>query len=197
MASSKYSGPLIGSSQHDLSDELIELYMTHKKLTDIRNLQIIHANILYFAKYDEPLYPQTLDQFGPDRLAAFVAGHSELVKYHVAFMNSTQLYMYTQMEEELKEKGEYQKTDQTFPQLGFALLRLFGLEEFMPIFLAKNPPLADQIYFVRYFEEPMFSGKPLYVHFHHENNMYAGLLLAVAQMDVEKLTQLQDELLSD
>jgi hypothetical protein len=174
----------------DIDNELIVHYMTMRTLTTILNLQIVHANILYTAKYGTALYPNS--SFCHQQTVEFIKNNKELVQYQTAFMNSTQLYFYNQLDPSIKERSMV--TNENFPQLGFSLLRLFGVIDFMTSYLVNNPPLESQIYFERYFDDLMFAGAPMYSYFHVPENMFAGLGLVVSELNVSSLKQLETEL---
>lgn len=174
----------------ELDNQLLVEYMTFKSLTDIKNLQLIHANVLHYGKFGTRLYPLT--QFGDEQTKHFYEENQHLVNFHMAFINSTQLYLYsTTFEPKLKEISQI--SSETHNEIGFSILRLFSIEDFMVIYMSQNPPLTDQIYFERYFDEKVFRGAPLMVYFHHPNNMYAGITMAVANLEEDTLSKLREQ----
>lgn len=143
---------------------LISEFMTLKNFVDAPMLSAIQANILYYAKYQQIPYTIALDDFGCDKIHDFIFDNPELIIEQLLFLDSFLLYIETRKEDSECEK--YNPDDELHDELGFSLLKLLSFEDFMIIYSTEIPPLEEQTYYTKYFDEYMFQGKNLFYYAH-------------------------------
>jgi len=206
----------IRCDMNECPDELMAEYMILKEQAPVRNLCIAHGNILSMGKHGE-MWEDVDELFDVERTVAFIQNHPDLVLMQMAFLNSLPLFTLTRMDLE-PDSGEGEpnirehlpegvvETDAAYEELGFTLLDLIMKEDFLLYYLHDNPPMEDQIYFTRYFEEYMFGGRNLFYYLYKETNGYMSLVrlatLAAkgdeeAQKSLDKVTELVDKMLED
>ncbi len=144
-----------------VSPIIMEEYMRMKNFIEIPMLTAIHANILCFLKFHEVPYPPGLDDFGEEAIMSFIENNQELVIEQCVFLDSFLLYI--ESRKEGYEIDEKQPTDRDLhDELGFSLLKLMTYEDFMIVFSKRIPPIHEQTYYTKYFDEYMFKGKNLF-----------------------------------
>lgn len=163
-----------------ITDELLAEYMVMKEFADIVNLRRAHANVVYVGKYESSLLyvdDEWIELFPYDRVVQFIQDHPVLVLAHMSFLNSLPLYALTRIESTNREDLSSKVVEGTIDELGFSLLHLLSLKDFLMMYLQQNVPLEDQLYFSRYFDEYMYGGKNLFAYFENPNNLFYGALL--------------------
>lgn len=186
-----------------INNEILREYMFLKEMPDIINLRYAHANTLYLAKYGEFCYLDEGLEWLKQEAIDFVKANAQLVVTQLAFLNSTQLYILCQMKDGIYREqltSDSKMTDEAFVELGFTILKLYTVKDFLLQFLADCPEMHNQIYFKRYFEEYMFNGKNLFAYFSNDKNAYMGLVnLMTSSMidnDQEATNELNEMLLT-
>ena len=180
-----------------VTDELLYEYLTLTEFTDIQNLQYIHANILYLGKYGEVLYDELLTYYSVDDMIRFIQANPTLIQTQMAFINSMPLFIDAHKgigEDEPNKEHAKKSTDKLYDELGFSIISLFSLSDFLMSYLRLNIDIKDQIYFTRYFDEYMYGGKNLFGLFNNNMNSYMGLVQLVtdAEHDAEAKQVLDD-----
>ena len=153
----------INCSFTQVNDNLLREYLTMKNFTNIHVLQLIHANLLYYAKYNEVLYPETLELFNEEHMIEFLQANVDVIVEQLVFLDSMMLYMLTRS---LGEDEEQELTllvdDQVYDEIGFSVIQLVDLSDFLICYSTVMPELDEQTYYARYFDEYMFQGKNLF-----------------------------------
>lgn len=180
-------------------------YLTMRDRAEVNVLAKIHANILYFAKYQEVLFEEVLELFNFDSIVEIVTSNSQLIVAQLAFLNSMPLYVQTCMggdENTVRSEHELVKnvTDEVYVGINQNLFQLFTLDMFLICFLEKSNSFDDQVYFKQHFESNMYGGKTLFGWFCVPGNQYFTLCQHVASsvisgLDRYKLLSLYTELL--
>lgn len=173
-----------------ITPEFMVSYMTSTSTScTILNAQRVHANILYYAKCQEILYTDVLDLFTEQQICEFIKANVDMIWLQVKFVNSIELYITTcgdrddsegAVDESLATKYHTPVDEQLHPEIGFTVLKLFGLEEFLMIWNEHYVPLNEQTYFKRYFEEYMFDGNNMFSKVAVPGNLYFGLAVFIA-----------------
>lgn len=124
-------------------------------------LTAIHANILCFLKYHDVPYPPGLEHFDEEAMITFIEDHKDLVIEHCIFLDSFMLFVESRKKNYKKREGQ-PTDDELHDELGFSLLKLLTYEDFMIVFHRRIPPLYEQTYYNKYFDEYMFKGMNLF-----------------------------------
>lgn len=187
-----------------ITDELMEEYMQLKEFTNIMNLQRTHANILYLAKFGEMLYFDYEYAWCMDECVEFAKTHHNILLNQLAFLNSIPLYLLTRLgatdTEEfgpLKDQLITTQTDKQFDEIGYSVVKLFTIKDFLMAYLHANIPLSDQIYYTRYFDDYMFNGSNIFTYVFNEKNAYAGLFQLIVETETDDESKKRLELLLD
>lgn len=189
-----------------ITPKLLEEYMQLKEFCNVVNLKLTHANVLYLAKYGEVLYTEQDRLLSLDDSIDFAMTHHNILIHQMAFLNSMPLYILTRLGAKegdrygpLKERLVTLESDEQYDEIGYSLIQLFTVPDFLLAYLHTNIPLEDQIYFVRYFDEYMFNGGNIFSYVFHEKNAYAGLFQLVSDMDAgdDEATTTVTNLLAD
>ena len=174
-----------------ITDELLVEYMRMKDVTEIVNLRMVHANVLFFGKYEYVLYVDNEDaaigSYDADDLTRVIQANPHLVLTQMALLNSLPLFIFSRHGASSEDEHGLEDVRNSLPDgvlidntlhedIGFAILRLFTLEDFLLMYLAKNVEVTSQIYFTRYFEEYMFSGRNLFYYINRDANAYMNLI---------------------
>jgi hypothetical protein len=179
--------------------ELMAEYMILKEFTDITNLRENHANILYLAKFGEMLKIESEYSWKIDDCIDFAKTHHDILIPQMAFTNSIPLYIFSRLYAEegelygpLKEEIVQHEEPGQIDEIGYSLIKLFTLKEFLLAYLAKNIPLQEQVYFTRYFDEYMFSGSNLFSYVFSEKNIYANIIHLLTSESSDDKQRLDD-----
>jgi len=144
-----------------VSSTMMEEYMVMKNFLESPMLTAIHANIIYFLKYQEIPYTIALEDFDIEAIIKFIDEHEDLVIEQAVFLDSFLLYITTCKEGEVIPVGQPVDTE-LHDELGFSIIKLLNHEDFMIVFSKTIPPLDEQTYYTQYFDEYMFKGKNLF-----------------------------------
>ena len=174
----------------NITPELILEYMKLKEFTNIANLQYTHANILNLAKHGEMLYSEDAGLMPMDECIEVAKNNNELLIHQLALINSIPLYILTRLgasEDEpfgpLYDTVITHKTNDQFDDIGYSVIKLFSIPDFLLSFLSTNIPIEDQIYFTRYFDEYMFNGSNIFSYIFNNKNAYAGLCQLLSDVE--------------
>lgn len=178
-----------------ITPELLLEYMQLKEFSEVQNLKRTHANVLYLAKHGDMLYTDHDLVMPMDDCIAFIINNRALLMHQMAFVNSIPLYMMTRLGvQEGDECGPLKKqlvqhtSNCQYEELGYSLIKLFTIKDFLLAYLHTNIPIEDQIYFTRYFDEYMFNGGNIFSYVFNEKNAYAGLFDLAAVVETEDTT---------
>lgn len=139
---------------------LMKEYMFMKDFVNSPMLAAIHANIVYFLKYDEIAYSFAEEDFGIDDIRQFVLDNDELIVEQCVFLDSFLLFAATRKED---SEVKYENVDEELhDEIGFSVLRLLTFDDFMLTYSKSIPPLEDQVYYTKYFDDYMFKGQNLF-----------------------------------
>jgi len=173
-----------------ITHELMDEYMRLKEFSEVQNLKITHANILGLAKHGDMFYTDHPHLWSIDECIDFATQHHSLLIPQMAFVNSIPLYMLTKLGAgEGEEFGPLHDTlittvtDEQFDEIGYSVVKLFTIKDFLMAYLCTNIPLSDQIYYTRYFDEYMFNGGNIFSYVFNDKSAYAGLITLAAEMD--------------
>lgn len=171
--------------------ELVLSYIQLKEFTNITNLQQAHANILYLAKFGEALFEVGEHDMSIDDCIAFATQNNKALINQMALLNSIPLFVLSRLgasEDEqfgpLKDQLVTSSTDKQFDDIGYSVIQLFTVSEFLISYLHANIPIEDQIYFTRYFDEYMFNGNNIFAYVFNPKNEYASLCQLISQADM-------------
>lgn len=173
-----------------ITPELLKEYMQLKEFSDILNLKRTHANVLYLAKYGEMIYGDHEYLMSFDDCVEFASTHHKLLIHQMAFLNSIPLYILTRMGAKdgddagrLNHELVTTVSNEQYDEIGYSLVKLFTIKDFLLAYLHTNVALEDQIYFTRYFDEYMFSGSNIFSYVFNDKNAYAGLFELASDVD--------------
>ncbi len=144
-----------------VSPSMMQEYMVMKNFVEAPMLAAIHANILCFLKYQDIPYMIALEDFDLESIKTFIDDNQDLVIEQAMFLDSFLLYMMTCKEGAVMPEGQPVDTE-LHDELGFSLIKLLTHEDFMIVFSRKIPPLEEQTYYTKYFDEYIFKGKNLF-----------------------------------
>ena len=157
-----------------VSGAMMYEYMLMKDFVEAPMLTAIHANILYFLKYGEIAYPGILENFDKEAMMDFIEDNQELVIEQAMFLDSFLLYAETRKEDSNLDLRQDKVDDNLHDEFGFSLLKLLSYEDFMIIWSAAIPPLEEQTYYSKYFDDYMFKGQNLF--FYASKSPFFGML---------------------
>ena len=93
----------------------------------------------------------------------FLQANVDVIVEQLVFLDSMMLYMLTRS---LGEDEEQELTllvdDQVYDEIGFSVIQLVDLSDFLICYSTVMPELDEQTYYARYFDEYMFQGKNLF-----------------------------------
>lgn len=172
----------INCSFSRVTHELMTDYITMKEFSNTPVLAAIHANILGYIKFETIMYPEVLPLFGVSAIVKFAQEHVDIVADQCTFLDSFYLYMETRA---LGEDDEVTQTelfdDELHDAISFSLVTLLQFEDFMINWMAEVPPLDEQTYYSRYFDDYMFRGKNLFFYAHQSSAFGLFSILQNAQ----------------
>lgn len=77
----------------EFDKDFLKEYMTSGHIIWAKNLAKVHANILYYNKYEHPLYNEVLGEFSLNEIKEFVESEQELVNAHREFIEAMPLFL--------------------------------------------------------------------------------------------------------
>ena len=170
-----------------ISCELLTHYVKMRDVCKVSELLDVHANVLYFLKYGEVLYPDALELFNYDDIVMFVKDNARLLVIQAALLNSIPLYVATSHTTDVdgdRSKHELVKTvdEKVHPEISVSLFNLFGHKEFLIRYLEETVPMDDQIYFKPHYDKPMYVGKTMFGWFAVPGNQYFNLYQHISDL---------------
>lgn len=160
----------------DISPTLVQEFIHSRDFCDIRQLREIHANILYFCKYNEIVFEDAFASFDYDKIVDYVRSYSESVIIQTAFLNSLPLYTALSTEPSTSAREQNNLSvhvdDTIYSCITRNFLGVFKLDDFTLQFLESAPPINDQIYFKAHCERKMYQGHNLFKWYAIPENSY-------------------------
>lgn len=144
-----------------VSPTMMKEYMVMKNFVEAPMLTAIHANILCFLKYQDIPYMLGLDDFDLETIKTFIEDNQDLVIEQCMFLDSFLLYILTCKDGAVMPADQNVDTE-LHDELGFSIIRLLTYEDFMIVFSRSIPPIEEQTYYTKYFDEYMFKGQNLF-----------------------------------
>lgn len=163
-----------------ISCELLAHYVKMRDVCKVNELLDVHANVLYFLKYGEVLYPDALELFDYDDIVMFVKDNARTLIIQAALLNSIPLFVATSHTSDVTtERSEHElvKTvdEKVHPEISVSLFNLFGHKDFLIRYLEETVPMENQIYFKPHYDKPMYVGKTMFGWFAVPENQYFNL----------------------
>ena len=169
----------------EISVSMIHNFAVSRDRVRIEPFTKILANILYFCKYQDVLYPELLDRFGYDKIVEYVQTHTQSILVQTAFLNALPLFVTTAYE--AGEEDDFSSNplvkavdEKVYPDISMNLFNLFTLDFFLIQYLEKSPPLDRQLFFKTHFTTPMYQGQSLFYWFAVKENYYFALAQRIA-----------------
>lgn len=164
----------------DISVNMVHSYATSRDRVRIEPLTKILANILYFCKYQDVLYPEMLERFNYEKIVEYVQTHTQTILVQTAFLNALPLFVATSHnadeDEDRSQNSLVTLVDETvYPDISLNLFNLFTLDFFLIQYLEKSPPLDRQVFFKAHFTAPMYQGQSMFHWFAVKENYYFAL----------------------
>jgi hypothetical protein len=157
-------------------------YITFPDLTNCYDLPELLADVIYFHKFHEPLYPNSTVESCHSEL---METHREIIEHYLDLLESSELYLLRQMDKEIEESESV--VHEKHKDFGFGFLSLFTLPDFLLALSVDTPPLSEQTYYKAYFDEheQNFVGQNYFHYFSHENNKWFHMFqMTTLVMDV-------------
>lgn len=163
-----------------MPSELLSTYMTMRDTVQIEQLTRIHGNLLYFCKYGETLYSDTLNLFTYEDMVQFVDDHADEISTQMIMLDSLPLFVETARgitEDDIRSEHPAVTTidDNYYPELSVNLFQLFTYDVFLVQFLEHSIELSSQVYFKHHYEENMYGGMTMFAKFGVADNPYFTL----------------------
>ena len=160
--------------------ELLATYITMRDVVEVEQLTRIHGNLLYFCKYGESLYEDTLDLFSYEDMVRFVDDNADKISTQLMMLDSLPLFVETARgitEDDIRSEHPAVTTidDNYYPELSVNLFQLFTCGAFLIQFLENSIELSSQVYFKQHYEENMYGGMTMFAKFGVPDNPYFTL----------------------
>lgn len=170
-----------------ISCELLAHYVRMRDVCKVRELADVHANVLYFLKYGEVLYPEVLEKFDYDDIVMFVKDNARTLVIQAALLNSIPLFVATSHTTDADaERSEHELVknidEKIHPEISVSLFNLFTHKDFLIRYLEQPIPMEDQIYFKPHYDKPMYIGKTMFGWFAAPENQYFALYRHINEM---------------
>lgn len=165
--------------------ELLAAYSIMRDVVNIESLTRTHGNLLYFCKYGEVIYEDTLERFSYEDIVDYLKDNAESTLIQLALLNSIPLFVATSLGSEPDDDRADHELVSTIDsvihnEISVNLFQLFKYDTFLVEFLENPVPIEQQIYFKPHFDTNMYGGKTMFGWFAVTGNLYFGLCQHVA-----------------
>lgn len=166
--------------------ELLASYASMRDVVRVEELTRVHGNLLYFCKYGEVLYEDTLELFDYDDIIEYLKEYTQSTIVQMALLNSIPLFTMTSLgtvPHQDRSTNELVTTIDhvTHPEISVNLFQLFQYDTFLVRYLEKPVAIEDQIYFKPHFDTNMYGGKTMFGWFAVPGNLYFALCEHIAE----------------